>query len=202
MIKIYSKISLIFLQQCFQFELDLNANQGQEVTNSSKPKITVQNKNHELDFEVLWKEYLRYKSNELNQANKNLKDSRRYNIQRPYETAQQKAAKRANKLLDSKHQQEVEKLAAEKLGRHEKKCPICEQPFKDVNEFMAHLSKCNVLESSEDEAIGNLEDMDNQVTEKRHDEDDQDKHGKEDPRSTDFDASPISDVNKLKVLNV
>ena len=45
----------------------------------------------------------------------------------------------------------MEKIAAEKLGNHEKKCPICEIPFKDVNEFMTHLSKCNVVESSEEE---------------------------------------------------
>ena len=88
---------------------------------------------------------------ELSNANKISRVGKRDRIEHPLETAQQKAAKRAKKLLDFKRQQEVEKIAAEKLGSHEKKCPICEHPFKDVNEFMAHLSKCNVVESSEEE---------------------------------------------------
>ena len=88
----------------------------------------------------------------MNQLNRISKDRQKYTIQqRPFETAQQKATKRANKLLDSKRQQEVERIAAEKLGNHEKKCPICVQPFRDVNVFMAHLSKCNMVESSNDE---------------------------------------------------
>ena len=104
-----------------------------------------------MDFETLKIKYLEEKENEINQLNRIGKDGRKYTMQRPFETAQQKATKRANKLLDSKRQQQVEKIAAEKLGNHEKKCPICENPFRYVHEFMAHLSKCNIIESSDDE---------------------------------------------------
>ena len=139
--------------------LDVNKDQQNKTMEKNQSKIVVRSKGEEIDFETLKNDYLRSKENERNQSiTKFNKEGRRdTTIQRPYETAQQKATKRANKLLDSKRQQEVEKIAAEKLGSHEKKCPICEHPFKDVNEFMAHLSKCNVLESSEDEE---LEDQD------------------------------------------
>ena len=114
--------------------------------------MTVETNGKEIDFEILRKEYLYAKENSLNPGNGLGGGEKRFeHLQRPFETAQQKAAKRANKLLDSKRQQEIERIAAEKLGNHEKKCPICEHPFKDVNEFMSHLSKCNVIESSEEE---------------------------------------------------
>ena len=115
-----------------------------------------------MDFEALKIKYLEEKENEINQLNRVSKDGRKYTMQRPFETAQQKATKRANKLLDSKRQQQVEKIAAEKLGNHEKKCPICEHPFRDVHEFMAHLSKCNVIESSDDEAAPTNETIEEQ----------------------------------------
>merc|ERR1719295_322531 len=45
---------------------------------------------------------------------------------------------------------------------HEKKCPICNEPFTDVNAFMSHLGKCNVPEpdpvsSSEGEDSGEVD---------------------------------------------
>ena len=40
---------------------------------------------------------------------------------------------------------------AEKLISHVKKCPICQEPFADVNVFMTHLSKCNVSSDEEEE---------------------------------------------------
>ena len=137
-------------------------------------------------------DYLRSKANERNQSlTKFNKEGRRgTTIQHPYETAQQKATKRANKLLDSKRQQEVEKIAAEKLGSHEKKCPICEHPFKDVNEFMTHLSKCNVLESSEDEELGNQDGIENVVVEALQE-------GNEDPKATTEDPLNKSDTSLL-----
>ena len=110
-----------------------------------KDNITVKSNGQDISFMKLKQDFWLNRKKEL-QATNRLNRLGRHD--RPYETAQQKAAKRAKKFLDSKRQQEVEKLAAEKLGHHEKKCPICEQPFKDVNEFMAHLSKCNVVESS------------------------------------------------------
>ena len=125
------------------------------------------------------------------------KEGKKYTIQRPYETAQQKAAKRANKLLDSKRQQEVEKIAAEKLGNHEKKCPICEHPFKDVNEFMAHLSKCNVLESSEDEEAPMKGDNEDQNSTKPADRQEDGLANEHLPKSTGNILS--SDNTKLKV---
>ena len=129
---------------------DLNQNNS-EINTPDKKQITVETKGEEVDFETLKIKYLEEKENEINQLNRIGKDGRKYMMQRPFETAQQKATKRANKLLDSKRQQQVEKIAAEKLGNHEKKCPICENPFRDVHEFMAHLSKCNIIESSDEE---------------------------------------------------
>merc|ERR1712080_147832 len=110
---------------------DLNSNQQNEGTKKNISKIVVKNNDKEIDFETLKKDYLRSKENERNQSltEFNKEGKRCTAIQRPYETAQQKATKRANKLLDSKRQQEVKKIAAEKLGSHEKKCPICEHPF-------------------------------------------------------------------------
>ena len=40
---------------------------------------------------------------------------------------------------------------AEKLISHVKKCPICQEPFADVNVFMTNLSKCNVSSDEEEE---------------------------------------------------
>ena len=124
-------------------------------------KITVKSNGQDISFMKLKEEFWLNRKKEL-QATNRLNRLGRHD--RPYETAQEKAAKRAKKFLDSKRQQEVEKLAAEKLGHHEKKCPICEQPFKDVNEFMTHLSKCNVIESStEGEDSDNVDKMTNHV---------------------------------------
>jgi hypothetical protein len=37
------------------------------------------------------------------------------------------------------------------MGTHIKKCPICQEPFTDVNLFMTHLSKCNISSDEEEE---------------------------------------------------
>ena len=170
-------------------------NQEKEDINRGN-NITVKNKDQLIDFETLKKDYLRSKKDELNQIHRFNKDGKRYNtIQRPYETAQQKATKRANKLLDSKRQQEVEKLAAEKLGSHEKKCPICEHPFKDVHEFMSHLSKCNVLESSDDEEMENTDDV-----VKLQEDDDEHETGTEDHTNKTDALLPKGNV-KIKVFH-
>ena len=132
-----------------------------------------------------------------NQINKFSKDGRRDKTQQPYETAQQKAAKRANKLLDAKRQQEVEKIAAENLGSHEKKCPICEIPFKDVNEFMTHLSKCNVVESSEEE-FETTEKEENRLGGKEGTQNQENTSNREEPIKQ-SDARPSDEYSKIKV---
>ena len=165
----------------------------------SRKKITVETKGGEVDFEDLRKRFTEEKENEINQLNRIYKDRGKNIMQRPLETAQQKATKRANKLLDSKRQQQVEKIAAEKLGNHEKRCPICEHPFKDVNEFMAHLSKCNVFESSDDEEAPAKETIEKQRSTKPTETE-------EDISSIDYLTDSItqsqsSDNTKLKVRN-
>ena len=179
--------------------LEANANYHQENTKSFQNiKITVQNKGQEIDFETLKKEFWLSKENESTQITKFNKEGKRDKIQRPYETAQQKAAKRANKLLDSKRQQEVEKIAAEKLGSHEKKCPICELPFKDVNEFMTHLSKCNVVESSEEE-LENTEKEETRVVDKEEEGDEENEAVREEPTNIN-DVNLPGESNKIKVF--
>ena len=175
--------------------LDLITNQPKETREKIHSKIIVKCRGEDIDFETLKNDYLRSKANEINQSlTKFNKEGRRgTTIQHPYETAQQKATKRANKLLDSKRQQEVEKIAAEKLGSHEKKCPICEHPFKDVNEFMTHLSKCNVLESSEEEELEDLDGVKNVIVEALQE-------GSEDPEAATEDPLNKSD-NPLLIGN-
>ena len=155
-----------------------------------------------MDFEILRKEYLSDKENCLNPGNGLGGGEKRFDdLQRPFETAQQKAAKRANKLLDSKRQQEIERIAAEKLGSHEKKCPICEHPFKDVNEFMSHLSKCNIIESSEDEQrVKRLREKRQKLETSINDEigDQEPKDGLQIYKG---DSHPSDDDNTIKVLH-
>ena len=141
---------------------------------------------------------------ELSNANKINRLGKRDRIEHPLETAQQKAAKRAKKLLDFKRQQEVEKIAAEKLGSHEKKCPICEHPFKDVNEFMTHLSKCNVVESSEEEPLNNVQrDQSSAKDEKGgiREIDTTNSMVKEELRAENVDASGLAD-KKIRVRDI
>ena len=51
-------------------------------------------------------------------------------------------------------------ISNEELKNHEKKCPICNEPFKDVNLFMTHLSRCNVESSGEEEEVEEVEEKD------------------------------------------
>ena len=41
-----------------------------------------------------------------------------------------------------------------------KKCPICQEPFGDVNLFMTHLSKCNISSEEEEDDEDNKDDDD------------------------------------------
>jgi hypothetical protein len=53
--------------------------------------------------------------------------------------------------------------AAERISSHIKKCPICQEPFADVNLFMSHLSKCNVSSEEEEDDEDNKDDGDEMV---------------------------------------
>ena len=50
-----------------------------------------------------------------------------------------------------KRQTEVDKEASELHGKHAKNCPICNEEFFNVEDFMGHLSKCNDGASSSGE---------------------------------------------------
>ena len=49
---------------------------------------------------------------------------------------------------------------AERINSHVKKCPICQEPFGDVNLFMTHLSKCNISSEEEEDDEDNKDDDD------------------------------------------